>query len=280
MLSCSSRPRPAVLLLASAATVPRRYRGPVPDDVLLIETTDRVRILTLNRPNARNALSTALRGQLFPALAAAENDDDVDVVILTGADPAFCAGVDLKELGSGEIPDLSPAWPAMTKPVIGAINGVAVTGGFELALCCDMLIASENARFADTHARVGLLPSWGMSVRLPQAVGRGLAYQMSLTGDYLNADDALRVGLVTEVVLHDQLLDAARAVAASIVGNNQAAVRALLASYHRIDDAQTRESFRIELESAAEWTRTHASSVDIAANRDAVMKRGRAQIHG
>jgi enoyl-CoA hydratase len=251
----------------------------VPDDVLLIDTTDRVRTLTLNRPKARNALSSELRGQLFPALAAAEDDDDVDVVILSGADPAFCAGVDLKELGSGALPDLSPAWPSMTKPVIGAINGVAVTGGFELALCCDILIASENARFADTHARVGLLPTWGMSVRLPQAVGRGLAYRMSLTGDYLNAHDALRVGLVTEVVMHHQLLDAARAVAASIVGNSQAAVRALLASYHRIDEAQTRESFRIELESAAEWTRTHASSADIAANRAAVMKRGRAQIH-
>jgi enoyl-CoA hydratase len=251
----------------------------VPDDVLLIETTERVRILTLNRPKARNALSAELRGELFPALAAAEADDAVDVVILTGADPAFCAGVDLKELGGGEIPDLSPAWPAMTKPVIGAINGVAVTGGFELALCCDILVASENARFADTHARVGLLPSWGMSVRLPQAVGRGLAYRMSLTGDYLNAHDALRVGLVTEVVIHDQLLDAAKAVAASIVGNNQAAVRALLASYHRIDEAQTGESFSIELQSAAKWLESSVSSADIAANRDAVIERGRAQIH-
>jgi enoyl-CoA hydratase len=167
----------------------------------------------------------------------------------------------------------------MTKPVIGAINGVAVTGGFELALCCDILIASEDARFADTHARVGLLPSWGMSVRLPQAVGRGLAHRMSLTGDYLGAYDALRVGLVTEVVLHDELLDAARSVAASIVGNNRAAVQALLASYHRIDDAQMHASFRIEQLSAAEWIRAHASSVAIAANRDAVIQRGRAQIH-
>jgi enoyl-CoA hydratase len=254
----------------------------MPDDVLLIETADRVRVLTLNRPQVRNALSAELRGRLFPALREAEAADEVDVVILTGADPAFCAGVDLKELGgadgSGEIPDLSPAWPSMTKPVLGAINGVAVTGGLELALCCDILIASEQARFADTHARVGILPSWGMSVRLPQAVGRGLARRMSLTGDYLGAYDALRVGLVAEVVLHDELLDAAKAVAASIVGNNQRAVRALLASYHRIDDAQTREGFQIEAESAADWLRTSASSADIAANRDAVIKRGRTQV--
>jgi enoyl-CoA hydratase len=261
-----------------------RSREEQTTDVLLIETADRIRTLTLNRPAVRNALSTELRDKLFPALRDADEDDDVDVVILTGADPAFCAGIDLKEIGpglkgAGGIPDLSPAWPPMTKPVIGAINGVAVTGGFELALCCDILIASENARFADTHARVGLLPSWGMSVRLPQAVGRGLAYRMSLTGDYLDAYDALRVGLVTEVVLHDDLLDTAKTVAASIVDNNPAAVRALLASYHRIDDEQTHASFRIEQLSAAEWLRSHARSDSIAANRDAVIRRGRSQIH-
>ncbi len=119
----------------------------------------------------------------------------------------FCAGLDLKELGdSSELPDISPQWPPMTKPVIGAINGAAVTGGLELALYCDILIASEQARFADTHARVGLLPTWGLSVRLPQKVGVGMARRMSLTGDYLSAADALRAGLVTEVVPHDQLL--------------------------------------------------------------------------
>jgi enoyl-CoA hydratase len=248
-------------------------------DVLLIETTDRIRTLTLNRPEVRNALSAELRDRLFPALRDAETDDYVDVVILTGPDPAFCAGVDLKEIGLYEgLPDLSPAWPDMTKPVIGAINGVAVTGGLEMALACDILIASEHARFADTHARVGLLPSWGLTVRLPQKVGVGLARRMSLTGDYLSAADALRAGLVTEVVPHDQLLPTARQVAASIVNNNQKAVRALLASYHRIDDAQNREAWRIEQESAAEWIRSHASTADIAANREAVLQRGRAQV--
>src|ERR1700754_2140929 len=246
--------------------------------VLLVETTDRVRILTLNRPQSRNALSRELRGRFFAALRDAEADDSVDVVILTGADPVFCAGLDLKELGdTTEMPDISPKWPPMTKPVIGAINGAAVTGGLELALYCDILIASENARFADTHARVGLLPTWGLSVRLPQKVGVGMARRMSMTGDYLSAADALRAGLVTEVVPHNQLLPAARRVAASIVGNNQKAVRALLASYHRIDDAGTREGLAIEAESAGEWMRS-ASGDDIAANRDAVLQRGRAQV--
>ncbi len=248
------------------------------DDVLLIDTHDRVRTLTLNRPASRNALSTELRRRFFLALRDAETDDTVDVVILTGADPVFCAGLDLKELGdSTELPDISPQWPPMTTPVIGAINGAAVTGGLELALYCDILIASEQARFADTHARVGLLPTWGLSVRLPQKVGVGMARRMSLTGDYLSSADAFRAGLVTEVVAHEQLLPTARQVAASIVGNNQKAVRALLASYHRIDDAASREGLAIEAESATQWM-SGANGNDIAANRDAVLQRGRAQV--
>ena len=248
------------------------------NDILLIETDERIRTLTLNRPQSRNALSSALRKALFAALADAEADDAVDVVILTGADPVFCAGLDLKELGdSTELPDISPKWPLMRKPVIGAINGAAVTGGLEIALYCDVLIASDQARFADTHARVGLLPTWGLSVRLPQKVGVGMARRMSLTGDYLSAEDALRAGLVTEVVPHEQLLTAARAVATSIVGNNQKAVRALLDSYHRIDGAQTDASLWIEAESARQWMRS-TSGDDIAASRDAVLDRGRAQV--
>jgi enoyl-CoA hydratase len=246
------------------------------DDILLIATDERVRTLTLNRPRARNALSSALRDRFFGALTDAGDDDDVDVVIVTGADPVFCAGLDLKELGGqSALPDISPRWPAMTKPVIGAINGAAVTGGLELALYCDVLIASEQARFADTHARVGLLPTWGLSVRLPQKVGVGLARRMSLTGDYLSPADALRAGLVTEVVPHDQLMPTARQVAASIVGNNQSAVRALLASYHRIDDSQTGAGLWQEAMAARQF---RTSGDDIAANREAVLQRGRAQV--
>jgi len=247
-------------------------------DVLLSETQDRVRTLTLNRPQSRNALSAELRRRFFGALRDAEADADVDVVIVTGTDPVFCAGLDLKELGdTTQLPDISPQWPPMAKPVIGAINGAAVTGGLEIALYCDILIASEQARFADTHARVGLLPTWGLSVRLPQKVGVGMARRMSLTGDYLSAADALRAGLVTEVVPHDELLPTARRVAASIVGNNQKAVRALLASYHRIDASQTDAGLWIEAASAKQWMNS-ATGDDIAANRDAVLQRGRAQV--
>ncbi|OBI40611.1 enoyl-CoA hydratase [Mycobacterium kyorinense] len=247
-------------------------------DILLIDTDERIRVLTFNRPESRNALSTALREKFFAALAQADADDAVDVVIVTGADPVFCAGLDLKELGGqSALPDISPRWPAMSKPVIGAINGAAVTGGLELALYCDILIASERARFADTHARVGLLPTWGLSVRLPQKVGVGLARRMSLTGDYLSASDALRAGLVTEVVAHDELLTAARRVAASIAGNNQNAVRALLASYHRIDESQTAAGLWLEASAAKQWMST-ATGDDIAGNREAVLQRGRSQV--
>ncbi len=246
-------------------------------DILLIDTTDRVRTLTFNRPEARNALSSALRSQFFAALRDAEADDAVDVVIITGADPVFCAGLDLKELGNTtELPDISPKWPPMTKPVIGAINGAAVTGGLEFALYCDILVASERARFADTHARVGLLPTWGLSVRLPQKVGVGMARRMSLTGDYLSAADALRVGLVTEVVAHEDLMPAARAIAASIVGNNQKAVRALLESYQRIDADATSSGLWLEAEAARAWMRS-ATGDDIAESRAGVIERGRAQ---
>ncbi|WP_445169730.1 enoyl-CoA hydratase [Mycolicibacterium sp. Dal123E01] len=248
------------------------------DDILLIDTTDRIRTVTLNRPGARNALSSALRSRFFSALREADADEAVDVVIVTGADPVFCAGLDLKELGdTTELPDISPKWPPMTKPVIGAINGAAVTGGLELALYCDILIASEQARFADTHARVGLLPTWGLSVRLPQKVGVGMARRMSLTGDYLSAQDALRAGLVTQVVAHDELLSTARAVAAAIVGNNQKSVRALLASYHRIDEDQTSSGLWIEAMSARKWM-AQTSGDDIAASRASVIERGRSQV--
>ena len=152
------------------------------DAIVLIDIADRVATVTLNRPEARNALSTGLSREIRATMKACEVDDGVDVVILTGADPAFSAGLDLKELGSTggnlgaglreeraqgerEVAVIEP-WDPMTKPVIGAINGVAITGGFELALQCDFRIASERARFGDTHTRVGILPGWGLSVLL------------------------------------------------------------------------------------------------------------------
>ena len=157
----------------------------MPDNVVLLEVSERIATVTLNRPEARNALSSEVLRLLPQRLAAAEADPGVDVIVITGADPAFCAGLDLKELGStgGNLGGGSGAdgranasgargpFPALTKPLIGAVNGVAITGGFELALNCDFLVASERAKFGDTHTRVGVMPGWGLTVLLPQAVG-------------------------------------------------------------------------------------------------------------
>src|SRR5438067_8617687 len=127
-------------------------------DVVLVEVRERIATITLNRPEARNALSQEVLRALPAAVQECDDRDDVDVIILTGADPAFCAGLDLKELGqrtdggtAAEAVTKTPI-PPTVKPLIGAINGVAITGGFELALSCDFLIASDRARFADTHA--------------------------------------------------------------------------------------------------------------------------------
>ena len=169
-------------------------------DSVTMVVEDRVALLTLNRPSARNALNAEMLDSLSTAFASAESRSDVDVAILTGAGSAFCAGLDLKEMatsGANLVPSRGRPWPQLTKPLLGAINGAAVTGGLELALACDFLIAAESAKFADTHTRVGLVPFWGLSVLLPQAVGLRMARHMSLTGRFVSATEAFRCGLVT-----------------------------------------------------------------------------------
>ena len=153
---------------------PDSHAGVEQHSVVLLDVADGIATVTLNRPERRNAISSELARAVTVAMASAEERDDVDVVILTGAGPAFCAGLDLNELGtSGE--NLAPlgastgpwapgggTWHPMSKPVIGAINGAAVTGGLELALQCDLLVAAQSAKFGDTHARVGVFPGGGM----------------------------------------------------------------------------------------------------------------------
>lgn len=187
--------------------------------MLDVERRGPVAIVTLNRPEAMNALSKALRLALYDAMVALDADPEVSVVILTGAgEKAFTAGLDLKELGAdglGAANDQDArsnpvrAIEACSKPVIGAINGVAITGGFELALACDVLIASENARFADTHARVGIMPGWGLSQKLSRVIGIYRAKELSLTGNFLDARTAADWGLVNRVVSPGDLLPTA-----------------------------------------------------------------------
>ena len=257
-------------------------------DVLEIERHGRTEVVRLNRPAARNALNRQLRRALFDAMAAAESDHGVDVIVVTGSDPAFCAGLDLRELagdpsmltgGFDGDADLRRPWPDMTKPLIGAVNGVAVTGGLELALGCDFLVASRHARFADTHARVGVQPGWGMSVLLPQAVGTRNARQMSLTGNFVDAPTALAWGLVNEVVEHEHLLDRCLALAADISGNDQQGVRRLLATYRENAQMSGAEAQRNEWRVSAEWEAT-ADHGDLDDRRQAATNRGRTQVEG
>jgi enoyl-CoA hydratase len=253
--------------------------------VVLVETSDSIAVVTLNRPEARNALDVDLLRALPAAMRDLDADDDVAVVILTGADPAFCAGLDLKELGSsgenlsggGEGVAATPFPDGMSKPVIGAVNGPAVTGGLELALHCDFLIASERARFGDTHARVGVVPGWGLSVLLPQAVGVRRAKEMSLTGRFLSAHEALACGLVNHVVPHGELLPTARALAADAAAADQRAARALLQEYKQTAATTVAEGFEIEGRLFREWSRRTFDPATVERRRQAIVERGRAQ---
>jgi enoyl-CoA hydratase len=253
-------------------------------DVLTVETAERVAVVTLDRPDKRNALNADLLRALHEAMTELDAADDVDVIILTGRDPAFCAGLDLKALAAGGLDFRPPAAyrgpiPPIEKPLIGAINGPAVTGGFEVALACDLLIASEQARFADTHARVGVMPDWGLSVMLPQAIGVRRARLLSFTGNYLDAETALAWGLVCEVVPHDDLLPRCRELAADIVSNDQEAVRSLRRTYQEVVGGTVEEGWQREHARAAEWRKAAAGRLDtLDDRRAAIIDRGRSQL--
>lgn len=257
-------------------------------DVVLYEVSERIATITLNRPEARNALSSEVLRLLPERMREADADDGVDVVILTGTDPAFCAGLDLKELGStaGNLgatgADGRPnrdgvrgPFPAMSKPLLGAVNGVAITGGFELALNCDFLVASEHAKFGDTHSRVGVMPGWGLTVLLPQAIGVRRAREMSFTGNFMLADEALAFGLVNHVVPHAELIPFTRRLALDIIGNDQPGVRQIRATYAEI--TAEAEGWSIEARNAAVWQRENFSAEKVAERRAAIQARGRQQ---
>jgi enoyl-CoA hydratase len=262
---------------------------PLTDTPVLLDVRDRVATITLNRPQVRNALSSEVLRLLPTLMLRADGDSEVDVLILTGTDPAFCAGLDLKELGStsGNLSGSSGAdggvsahgargpFPRVTKPLIGAINGVAVTGGLELALNCDLLVASERAKFGDTHARVGVMPGWGMTVLLPQAIGVRRAREMSFTGNFVDAEEALRLGLVNHVVAHDELLPFTRALATDIAGNDPDAVRQIRATYSAI--AHDDDAWEQEARDARAWQRTMFRAEKVAERRAAIQERGRTQ---
>lgn len=209
---------------------------------ILTRTEGSTRVVVLNRPEVRNAIDVPMRRRFVAELDAVAAAAEVRVVVITGTDPAFCAGVDFRALaesrrnGAPSGPNPAEAVRAQTKPVIAAVNGACVTGGLEIALSCDFVIASEQATFADTHARHGLVPAqgmWGMSALLPGAVGVRRAKELSLTGRAVGAEEALQLGLVNHVVSHDELVAAALAVAAALGGIDADVATAWLDVYDR-----------------------------------------------
>jgi len=253
------------------------------NQVLLVERSGGIATLTLNRPDQMNALSRALRLRLVETFRELQNDPGLGVVIITGAGRAFCAGLDLKELaetgtgGAGSEYDVIGAMHAFDRPIIGAVNGVAVTGGFELALACDFLIASPAARFADTHGRVGILPGWGLSQKLPRLIGIGRAKEASLTGNYVSAEQAERWGLVNRIVDSENLLSVCKRIAEDIMS----CVEGLPARIKRlIDDGYAGtfgEGLAMEARRSAEYARSVTADA-IARRRAGVQNRGRTQV--
>ena len=256
------------------------------ENTIVVEIDAGIATVTMNRPQAMNALSRALRQSLATTIRALEADSAVHVVILTGAgDRAFTAGLDLKELGetglgaaNAETADANPvkAIEHLTKPCIGAINGVAITGGFEVALACDVLIASDRARFADTHARVGIMPGWGLSQKLSRLIGPYRARELSLTGNFLDAHTAAAWGLVNRVVPAADLMATARALAADMATIDpafSAAYKRLINDGYAVDFAQ---GMAMENDRSIA-ANSQVSTAAVEAARAAVQARGRNQ---
>jgi enoyl-CoA hydratase len=251
------------------------------EPVLRIDKYDEIAVVTLNRPHAMNALSSELRSAIAEAFEELQADPNTGAVVLTGAGRAFCAGLDLKELSNDATSDIGnqntmQAIRAFEGPIIGAVNGFAITGGFELALACDVLIASPDARFADTHARVGILPGWGLSQILPRLIGEFRAKEMSLTGNFVDAERAEAWGIVNRIVPADELVQTAVALAGDMLSCDR---RSLLGYKKLINDGMGM-TFADAMKMEARLSAEDAASVtaeSIAVRRDAVQDRGRTQ---
>lgn len=252
---------------------------------ILFEVDSGLATIRLNRPDVMNSMSSTLLLELSDAFARVKSSSDISVVILTGeGDRAFCAGLDLKELSKGTDQflarlndcDIMDAIQTCGCPVIGAVNGCAITGGFELALACDFLVASDTAKFADTHARIGLVPSWGMSQKLPRLIGVNRAKELSLTGRFISAEEALSWGVVNHVVPSEQLMDKARVLAEAMLSNDAKAMSSIRST---IDYGWQRD-LKAGLEYEAQEFKTYTSTMardTVASNRERVQAQGRKQ---
>jgi enoyl-CoA hydratase len=224
---------------------------------LLTETRNRIAFVTINRPDKLNALNEQAKAELKQVFESLRSDADVDVVILTGAgEKSFVAGTDIKELTaldaeSGQ--SFSEGGQAvfnlienLGKPVIAAVNGYALGGGCELALACHIRIASENAKFGQPEVNLGVIPGYGGTQRLARVVGKGRAMEMILTGDQVDAREALRIGLVNKVVPQPDLLKTAEETAGKILAKGQLSVRTALKAVNATHEANLSDGQMLE----------------------------------
>ncbi len=231
-----------------------------------IESSEGVALVVIDRPEARNALTAAMRRDFGLLVAELDAAEEIRAMVLTGADPSFTAGVDLKERLASDTPpprvkpNPGEVLRACATPVVAAVNGPCVTGGLEVALSCTFILASERATFRDTHARLGLMPGWGLSALLPRAVGDRLAREMTLTGRSLDATEALAAGMVNEVCEHEELVPRAVTVARLIAEAEPRVVRAALALYRRGEGVPLAEALAFEEEAADAWRTDTARS--------------------
>lgn len=203
---------------------------------LIIEKQSEIAWVTLNRPESHNALSKQLAIDLIKAIESLDTDETVALIVLGGAGPSFCAGADLSDEGmvdaaiNNDRPALYGPWDAVeqaNKPVIAAVHGYAITGGYLLATACDLVIASEDAKFADTHAKWGLIPFGAEPQRLIKLVGVKKAKELMFTSKMISAAEAERYGLINQVVPRDQLKEKTLEMANAILENSQPTVRTI-----------------------------------------------------
>ena len=231
-------------------------------ETILYQTADGVGRITMNRPEAMNAITPAMLKELKAAVQAAGKAEEVRVIVLTGAGRAFCAGVDLKALGEvlltggkvGDILDiparkLIDAIRAIPKPVIALVNGFCFTGALEIMLACDLVIASEQAKIGDTHAKWGLRPTWGMSARLPRRVGFLKAKELSFTADAITAQEAERIGLVNLACPVDKLEQALETMVKKIMANSPQSISAYKHLYNTNEAMTLDQSLALEFKS-------------------------------
>jgi enoyl-CoA hydratase len=206
----------------------------MPYEFVTLDVADRVATITVNRPEKLNALNDATIGELAAAIEEARTRDDVSGVILTGAGRAFVAGADISELAASDAvqarllarrgQEMMRRFERSPKPTIAAVNGFALGGGCELAMCCHVRIAAEGAKFGQPEVKLGLLPGYGGTQRLPRLVGKGRALQLLLTAEMIDAAEAYRIGLVNQLVPAGEAVGAARAMLAQIFANGPLAV--------------------------------------------------------